>query len=427
MPWTGSAPNQTYQRSDGVRSGSAVNQTAKTNGVNNTAALADARENDFATALSLCWKIDGGTQPTVNLPMNGKKLTGMAAGSASTDSIRLGQVQYGSLIYAAVSGTANAITLTLTPVSTGPIAGMTIVFIPASDSTSAVTIDEGNGAVALQYNGAALIGGELQAGQPARITYDGSHWQLESSARLADLNALAKTDSNIIVGDGTNWVAESGATARTSLGLGTGDSPQFTAVNIGNASDTTLSRASAGDLQIETNIIYRAGGTDVAIADGGTGASTAAAGFANLKQSASTSATGVVQLADQAAMEALTSGRAVTADVQHFHPGHPKAGGLMDGVTAQAFYSGDYGMGAVTHDATGEWTVAFDTAFASTSYWGAMTCEDNTTTQGKMMGWRKHSSGGTRTSSSIQFTCINSSGNNNDCDNIGMAFWGDYA
>ena len=40
-------------------------------------------------------------------------------------------------------------------------------------------------------------------------------------AGLADIAGLAVTDGNIIVGNGTNWVAESGATARTSLGLGT--------------------------------------------------------------------------------------------------------------------------------------------------------------------------------------------------------------
>lgn len=37
----------------------------------------------------------------------------------------------------------------------------------------------------------------------------------------------------------------------TTLGLGTGDSPQFTAINIGHASDTTLSRAAAGALAVE--------------------------------------------------------------------------------------------------------------------------------------------------------------------------------
>ena len=40
------------------------------------------------------------------------------------------------------------------------------------------------------------------------------------SARLDDISSLAVTDGNIIVGNGTNWVAESGATVRASLGLG---------------------------------------------------------------------------------------------------------------------------------------------------------------------------------------------------------------
>lgn len=72
------------------------------------------------------------------------------------------------------------------------------------------------------------------------------------------------------------------ATVNTTLGLGTGDSPQFTAVNIGHASDTTISRASAGDIAVEGNIVYRLGGTDVAVADGGTGASDASGARTNL-------------------------------------------------------------------------------------------------------------------------------------------------
>lgn len=41
------------------------------------------------------------------------------------------------------------------------------------------------------------------------------------NTKLTDIAALAVTDSNFIVGNGTTWVAESGATVRTSLGLGT--------------------------------------------------------------------------------------------------------------------------------------------------------------------------------------------------------------
>lgn len=41
------------------------------------------------------------------------------------------------------------------------------------------------------------------------------------SSVVTNIEGLTPTNSNFIVGDGTNWVAESGATARTSLGLGT--------------------------------------------------------------------------------------------------------------------------------------------------------------------------------------------------------------
>ena len=44
-------------------------------------------------------------------------------------------------------------------------------------------------------------------------------------------------------------------------------------IELGHVSDTTITRASAGDVNIEGNIIYRAGGTDVPVTVGGTGVS----------------------------------------------------------------------------------------------------------------------------------------------------------
>jgi hypothetical protein len=60
-------------------------------------------------------------------------------------------------------------------------------------------------------------------------------------AQLADVAGLAVTDGNFIVGDGANFVAESGATARTSLGLGTMATQAASAVAItgGTVADTT--------------------------------------------------------------------------------------------------------------------------------------------------------------------------------------------
>jgi len=44
-------------------------------------------------------------------------------------------------------------------------------------------------------------------------------WALAASARMTEINALAVTDGNVIVGNGSAFVAESGATARASLGV----------------------------------------------------------------------------------------------------------------------------------------------------------------------------------------------------------------
>lgn len=70
------------------------------------------------------------------------------------------------------------------------------------------------------------------------------------TAALADFTAFART----LVDDAN------AAAAATTLGLGTGDSPQFTAVNIGHATDTTLTRVSAGVAAIEGSNILLASG-----------------------------------------------------------------------------------------------------------------------------------------------------------------------
>ena len=81
-------------------------------------------------------------------------------------------------------------------------------------------------------------------------------------------------DGAMIVGDGTtDPVAESGTTLRDSVGVGTGNSPQFTGIELSHADQNTLT-GSSGVLSIQGNRIFHAGGTDIPVADGGTGAST---------------------------------------------------------------------------------------------------------------------------------------------------------
>lgn len=47
------------------------------------------------------------------------------------------------------------------------------------------------------------------------------------SPYLDAISAIEPTDGTLLVGDGSTWVAETGATARTSIGLGSGNSPTF--------------------------------------------------------------------------------------------------------------------------------------------------------------------------------------------------------
>lgn len=97
------------------------------------------------------------------------------------------------------------------------------------------------------------------------ITYQDAtnDMDFEVNGVLDDLNTLgvATADGEFIVGTGSGVFAyETGATLRTSIGVGTGDSPQFTGIELGNATDTTLTRASAGEVAVE--------GTQLAKLDG---------------------------------------------------------------------------------------------------------------------------------------------------------------
>ena len=83
-----------------------------------------------------------------------------------------------------------------------------VVVLGASDVSAlaiANNLNDLNNASTARTNLGVAIGSDVQA-------YD---------AQLADIAGLTPTDGNFIVGDGSNFVAESGATARASLDLGT--------------------------------------------------------------------------------------------------------------------------------------------------------------------------------------------------------------
>jgi hypothetical protein len=142
---------------------------------------------------------------------------------------------------------------------------------------------------------------------------------------------------------------------------------------------------------------------------------------------ASETATGLIELATAAEVEALDSSRAVRASTMHRHPGMPKAGGNLNGTGTPAFRTGDYGMGAVTDNGTGDYTLALDTAFNDTNYWVTGFARDGNGSAVRS-GLLTAPDGGTKTASTFQVQMFQPDNNSLlDSSEMGITFWGDYA
>jgi len=126
------------------------------------------------------------------------------------------------------------------------IAGGTGIDTSGSGNTLTVAIDS---TVATLSGTQTLTNKTIDASQ-----LSGTVANARLDAQLQDVAGLAVTNGNFIVGDGSNFVAESGSTARTSLGLGTA-----AVTNTGISSGNTL----VADSTVADDDFLRINGTSV--------------------------------------------------------------------------------------------------------------------------------------------------------------------
>lgn len=156
---------------------------------------------DLATGLSNAICKDGQSTPSANIPLGGFKITNLASGTVASDAVNYGQIQSGAAVaLTGVAGT-NTVTasLTPTPASAYPT-GAIYRFVPAATNTGATTLNiNALGAKNVFWNGAALVGAELQINVAVEVYYDGTQFQLVGSG--AYLNAGGVSDAIFLIRD----------------------------------------------------------------------------------------------------------------------------------------------------------------------------------------------------------------------------------
>ena len=256
MPWSGGS----FTRTNGVNTGSTLWAQDRDEGYKILASPHDPHDQDIADGVNSTLEKSGSNAATGNLDIGSNRITTMADGTAKQDAATLNQIVSNGPAYAADSGTADTAVVTLSPAITAYAAGQRITFKANAASTGAATVYVNTlGAKTLKkHNDQDIAAGDIESGSIVTAVYDGTNFQGTSQLATSggrplvpssltdggvllgsgtgEITAMAVlTDSQMIVGNGsTDPVAESGATLRASIGVGTSDTPTFAGVNLGD-------------------------------------------------------------------------------------------------------------------------------------------------------------------------------------------------
>ena len=130
MGWSGSDFQRTHNFSADASAG-----------INILASRIDAEFDNFETGLEACLKIDGSNAPDDDFDMGGFKHVDVGAAASTNQYLRLDQFQQFTPILVRFAGTAEAMSVSTSPVFDALVTGhMVIVSCPSANATTSVTI-----------------------------------------------------------------------------------------------------------------------------------------------------------------------------------------------------------------------------------------------------------------------------------------------
>lgn len=198
MPDQGTAPNKSYVRTDGTRTGGTTWQDARDASVKIRADAHDTHDSDVATALNNRLMKDGGNKPTADIDFGSNTLTNLRAATARGEVARIDEVQDGAPFWGGTAGgTADALTISVSPTLTGYSAGQIFFFIAASDNTGSATLDvDSQGAQTFKKTDGStnLEAGDIKAGRLYAALYDGTNLQLLNENIVEQITVLDEDD-----------------------------------------------------------------------------------------------------------------------------------------------------------------------------------------------------------------------------------------
>lgn len=135
----------------------------------------DAENENFRAGIEAALAKNGENAATANLDLGGYRVTNAGSASVRDDLADVATVQDASTNYAAAGGTADVITVNLSPAITAYAEGMPIWFRPSADNattTPTLNINSVGAKTVKKFNAQALAAADLKQNRPALVTYD---------------------------------------------------------------------------------------------------------------------------------------------------------------------------------------------------------------------------------------------------------------